>query len=157
LDGAFLKGAANVGKKSLAPKSRKGLLVKGASRPLPIELLEEQSFRVGLHEIMKHYAGLYVLYKKNRLYYIGLANNLFWRLHSHTRNRHKGKWDRFAIFRVDRVRYLKDIESLLLQVARPPGNAVGGHFHRDGDFTKVLRRIQSEQLRTLQRIRKVLK
>lgn len=139
-----------------ATGSRKGLLIKGASKPLPIELLEEQSFRVGLHEIMRGYSGLYVLYKKKRLYYIGLANNLFWRLHHHTRNRHKGKWDRFAIFRVDRVRYLKDIESLLLQVARPPGNAVGGHFHRDGDFTKILRRIQSEQMRTLKRIRKVL-
>ncbi len=143
--------------KAKRPRSRKGALIKGASKPIPIELLEQPSFRTGLHEIMRGYSGLYALYKKNRLYYVGLANNLFWRLHSHTRNRHKGKWDRFAIYRVDRVRYLKDIESLLLQVARPPGNVVSGHFHRDGDFTRVLRRIQSEQLRTLQRIRKVLK
>jgi hypothetical protein len=143
--------------KAKAAPSRKGALIKGASRPLPIDLLKEQSFRVGLHEIMRGYSGLYVLYKRSRLYYIGLTNNLFWRLHHHTRNKHKGKWDRFAIFRVDRVRYLKDIESLLLQVARPPGNSVGGHFHRDGDFTRILRRIQTEQMRTLQRIRKVLR
>jgi hypothetical protein len=137
--------------------SSKGALVKGASKPIPIDLLNEPAFRIGLHEIMRGYSGLYVLYRKKRLYYIGLANNLFWRLHSHTRNRHKGKWDRFAIFRVDRVRYLKDIESLLLQVARPPGNAVAGHFHRDADFTRVLRRIQSDQMRALKRIRRILR
>lgn len=138
-------------------KSNKGALVKGASKPLPSELLEEVSFKEGLQEIMRGYSGLYVLYKHNRLYYIGLANNLYWRLYSHTKDKHRNKWDRFAIFRVDRVRYLKDIESLLLRVADPPGNAVSGHFHRDADLTKVLRRIQTEQMRTLKRIKKVLR
>jgi hypothetical protein len=94
--------------------------------------------------------------KKNRLYYVGLATNLYWRLLGHTKNKHKGKWDRFAIFRVDRVRYLKDIETLLLRVAQPPGNAVSGHLHRDADLTQVLRRIQREQLRRLKRIKKAI-
>jgi len=97
------------------------------------------------------------LYKGRRLYYIGLANNLYWRLVGHTRNKHKGKWDRFAIFRVGRVRYLKDIESILLRVANPPGNAVSGHFPRDADLTRVLRRIQREQMRKLTRMRRVMK
>lgn len=138
-------------------KSNKGALVKGASKALPIDLLEEPSFKEGLQGIMRGYSGLYVLYKRTSLYYIGLANNLYWRLYSHTKDKHKNKWDRFAIFRVDRVRYLKDIESLLLRVADPPGNAVSGHFHRDSDLTKVLRRIQTEQMRTLRRIKKVLR
>jgi predicted GIY-YIG superfamily endonuclease len=61
---------------------------------------------------MRGYAGVYALYNKERLYYVGLATNLYGRLRGHTKNRHKGKWDQFAIFRVRRVRYLKDMETL---------------------------------------------
>ena len=138
-------------------KSNKGALVKGVSGRLPVDLLDEHSFKLGLQEITRGYSGIYLLYKRKTLYYVGLATNLYWRLLGHTKDKHRGKWDSFAIFRVGRVRYLKDIESLLLRVARPPGNSVTGHFHRDGDLTKVLRKIQSEQMRRLNRIKKVLK
>lgn len=137
-------------------KSTKGALIKGASEPLPRELLFDATFRKELKILMRGYSGLYALYKRKKLYYIGLARDLFWRLHSHTRDKHKKKWDRFAMYRIARVRFLKDIESLLMHVANPPGNAVGGKFHRDADLTKVLRRIQRRQMRTLNRIRKVL-
>jgi hypothetical protein len=73
----------------------------------------------------------------------------------HSRSK-RGKWDSFAIFRVGRVRYLKDIESLLLRAAQPPGNSVSGHFHRDADLTKVLKQIRREQSRRLRRIARVL-
>jgi len=138
-------------------KSTKGALVKGVSRKLPVSLLDEPSFREGLQEITRDYSGIYLLYKRKRLYYVGLASNLYWRLKGHTRNRHRGKWDSFAIFRVGRVRYLKDIESILLRVANPPGNAVSGHFHRDADLTRVLKRIQREQTRRLDKIRRALR
>ncbi|MBI5612913.1 MAG: GIY-YIG nuclease family protein [Gammaproteobacteria bacterium] len=138
-------------------RSNKGALIKGMSQPLPIELLGEPSFRSGLYEIMRDYAGIYALYKRNRLYYVGLATNLYWRLLGHTKNKHKGKWNRFAIFRIGRVRYLKDIETLLLRVAEPPGNVVSGHLHRDADLTRVLRKIQQDQTRRLSRIRKALR
>jgi hypothetical protein len=137
-------------------KSSKGALVKGVSRQLPVELLYEPAFKAGLQEITRGYSGIYLLYRRKTLYYIGLATNLYWRLLGHTKNKHRGKWDSFAIFRVGRVRYLKDIESILLRVARPPGNSVSGHFHRDADLTKVLKRIQTEQAKRLRRIKKVL-
>ncbi len=136
--------------------SSKGALVRGVSKRLPLELLDEPTFQQGLQEITRGYSGLYFLYKRTRLYYIGLARNLYWRLVGHSKDKHRGKWDSFAIFRVGRVRYLKDIESLLLRAARPPGNSVGGHFHRDGDLTKVLKKIRREQARRLRRIGKVL-
>lgn len=102
-------------------KSSKGALVKGVSARLPVELLDEPSFKQGLQEITRGYSGIYFLFKRTRLYYIGLAKNLYWRLLGHTKNRNKGKWDSFSIFRVGRVRYLKDIESMLLRAAQPPG------------------------------------
>jgi hypothetical protein len=127
------------------------------SAKLPIDLLAEPTFKQGLQEITRGYSGLYFLYKRNTLYYIGLAKNLYWRLVSHTKNKHSGHWDSFAIFRVGRVRYLKDVESLLLRAAQPPGNSVGGNFHRDADLTKVLKRIRSEQMRRLKRIGRALR
>jgi hypothetical protein len=116
--------------------------------------LDEPSFKIGLQEITRGYSGIY---KRNKLYYIGLAKNLYGRLVGHTKDRHKGKWDRFSIFRVGRVRYLKDIESLLLRAAEPEGNTVSGNFHRDANLTKVLKKIRREQIRKMKRIGKVLR
>jgi len=144
-------------KASVRRRSNKGALVKGVSRPLPIELLSEQMFRDELRKLMKGYSGLYALYRGQRLYYVGLADNIFWRLHHHTRNRHRGKWNRFAIYRISRVRFLKDIEALVLRIAKPPGNAVSGNFHPDADVTKALRKIQRNQARTLNRVRRTLR
>lgn len=147
--------------RSLKPKAKrkssKGALIKGMSQRLPIELLDEPAFVEGLRDIMRGYSGIYLLYRKNTLYYVGLAKNLYSRLRGHTRNKHRGKWNAFAFFRVGRVSYLKDIETLLLLVANPSGNAVSGHFHRDSDLTQVLRRISQDQTRRLSKYRKLLK
>ena len=135
-------------------KSNKGALLKGMTRRLPVKLLGDRSFEDGLQEIMRGYAGVYALYDGEKLYYVGLANDLYNRLRWHTKNKHKGKWDRFAIFRVRRVRLLKDMETLLLQVAEPPGNSVSGRLHRDADLTRVLRLVLRESRRRLNRLSK---
>ena len=144
-------------KRKSTRRSHKGALIKGMSKRLPIDLLNEPSFKEGLDEIMRGYAGVYALYNKGKLYYVGLASNLYWRIRGHAKDRHKNKWDSFSIFRIGRVRYLKDIETLLLRVASPPGNSVSGHLQRDADLTRVLKRIQAEQMRRLKRIRKALR
>lgn len=45
-------------------------------------------------DLLAHYAkgrcGVYVLYSKGRMYYVGLASNLSGRLKSHLKDRHKG-------------------------------------------------------------------
>jgi hypothetical protein len=138
-------------------RSSKGALIKGMSNRLPIELLGDLSFKDGLQKIMRGYAGVYALYRGDKLYYVGLATNLYGRLRWHTKDKHKRKWDRFAIFRVGRVRYLKDMETLLLQVAKPPGNSLSGHVHRDADLTRVLRHVTHENTMRLKRIRKALR
>jgi len=133
-------------------KSYKGALIKGMTRRLPIQLLGDLSFQEGLEKIMRGYAGVYALCRGKRLYYVGLATNLYNRLRWHTKNKHKNKWDQFAIFRVRRVHYLKDMETLLLQVAVPPGNSLSGHLHRDADLTRVLRGVLRENRLRLNRL-----
>ena len=138
-------------------RSNKGALVKGVSKPLPIELLSEPMFKAELRKLMRGYSGLYALYRGKRLYYVGLANNIFARLTGHTKNRHRGRWNRFSIYRISRVKFLKDIEALVLRVAKPPGNSVSGNFHPDADVTKALKRIEREQAKTLRRIKRTLR
>jgi hypothetical protein len=74
--------------------------------------------------------GIYVLYKKGEIYYIGLSKrSLRGRLKGHAiRDRHKGKWDNFSFYQIGRKKYIKDIESLLLRIYMPKGNKCSGRF-----------------------------
>ena len=137
-------------------KLRKGSLVKGVSSVLPADLLDEPHFKEKLTELIRGYAGIYILYSGTGLYYIGLARSLYTRLKQHTKDSHRGKWDGFAIYRINQVRYLKDIESLLIRIVNPPGNSVSGHFHRDADMTRMLREIARMQKRRIRAIGRAL-
>jgi predicted GIY-YIG superfamily endonuclease len=87
------------------------------SRRLLREILSSPVFTSRLSEIMRGYAGIYALYAGNRLYYIGLSTNLLARVTDHMKDRHADKWDYFIIFRIQKVRYLKDIETLMHRLA----------------------------------------
>jgi hypothetical protein len=94
--------------------------------------------------------GIYVLYSKGKIYYIGLSKrSLRGRLRRHAlRDRHKGKWDSFSFYRIGKTKYIKDVESLLLRIIRPPGNRVVGKFGRKYNLAKrprALRRAKEHQ------------
>lgn len=84
--------------------------------------------------------GVYALYKRDRLYYVGLARNLRNRLKHHLKDRHKKKWDAFSIYITVDPNHLKDLESLILRIAIPTGNGVGGKFVHCEDLDRDLRR-----------------
>lgn len=130
-------------------RSGKGVLLKGMSRRLPSEILEDPLFRSRLSEIMRGYAGIYALYRGNRLYYTGLTKNLFDRIHWHLRDRHAGRWDHFIIFRIHKVRYLKDIETLIHNLVPARGNRVRGKVPRDADLNRALRSLAKEYRKRL--------
>jgi len=73
---------------------------------------------------------VYALYRRGKLYYVGLASSLLGRLRLHLRDRHGDTWDRFSVYLTIGPRYMKEIESLILRVAEPPGNKVKGKFIR---------------------------
>lgn len=72
--------------------------------------------------------GIYALYRKNKLYYVGLAGNLRNRLTQHLRDRHKGGWDRFSVYLTIGDSHLKELESLILRTVKPTGNSQIGKF-----------------------------
>jgi len=144
-------------KSKKSSKSAKGALIKGMSRKLPSDILGSPVFRQRLREIMKGNAGIYALYRKNRLYYVGLTRNLFGRINWHLRDRHAGRWDSFVIFRIKRVDYLKDIETLITRIVETPGNRQKGKVPRDADINRLLREMLREHKHELRQIEVALK
>ena len=72
--------------------------------------------------------GVYALYKKNRLYYVGLAKDLRNRVKYHLKDKHAKKWDTFSLFLIHKAEHLKELEALLIHIAEPKGNLQRGKF-----------------------------
>jgi hypothetical protein len=126
------------------------------SRRLPSEILDSDVFADHLRKMMRRYAGIYALYREKRLYYVGLTRNLLNRIKWHLKDRHGGKWDSFIIFRIQRVHYLKDIETLIHRLVDTPGNRQKGKVPRDADLNRALREVLAEHKRAIRGIEKAL-
>jgi hypothetical protein len=88
----------------------------------------------------KNRQGIYALYRKRRLYYVGLASDLAWRLKTHRRDQLKGLWDRFSVYLTIHEEHMRELEALLLRISKPAGNKVSGKFARSQDLKPALRR-----------------
>jgi hypothetical protein len=73
------------------------------------------------------------LYRKNRLYYVGLASNIRSRLNSQLR-------DRFRIYLTVGDEHLRELESLVMRISSPKGNRQKGKFSRSEDLKRRFRR-----------------
>ena len=99
-----------------------------------------------INEFVKGRHGVYALYRRHRLYYVGLASNLRRRLARHLKDKHKQKWDRFSIYITTDAQQMKDLESLILCIASPKGNQVRGGFVKSVNLIKQLdKRIRAHQ------------
>jgi hypothetical protein len=105
-------------------------------------MLEE--YQKIIRDFVRGRNGVYALYRKGKLYYVGLAGSLLGRLNMHLRDRHAGTWDRFSVYLTIGPAYMKEIESLLLRIANPPGNGVKGHFVR---CENLLNKVKAEYRR----------
>jgi len=99
-----------------------------------------------IREFVRRRHGIYALYRKNHLYYVGLATNLRSRLNHHLRDRHAETWDRFSVYLTIGDQHLREIESLLLRISSPKGNRVAGKLDRSKNmnpsFSKMIRAAQ---------------
>ncbi len=108
-------------------------------------------------DIVRNYVrgrqGIYALYRRNKLYYVGLASNLRNRLKHHLRDRHKGIWDRFSVYLTIGDSHLKELESLILRTVKPRGNTQTGKFIKSenlrGQLARDLRRKNREEINWL--------
>jgi hypothetical protein len=118
---------------------------------LLIEYLERVSGRImedypeSVRGMMRGRSGVYALYRKDRLYYAGLASNLMGRIKAHLRDRHKGLWDRFSVYLTPDDHYMRELEALLLRIARPGGNKVSGRLRGATDLHSQLFRQMAQR------------
>ena len=65
-----------------------------------------------LNSVIGGRGGIYALYKNERLYYVGLATNLFKRIKNHRRDKHKRKWNRFSAYVTKKDHHIPEMEAL---------------------------------------------
>ena len=121
--------------------------------PLVCQHLEDVSrdvlnkYQKIIRQYVRRRQGVYALYRKEKLYYVGLASNLRSRINSHLKDRHGKAWDRFSVYLTIGDSHLKEMESLILRVSRPTGNKQAGKFLK----SQNLRRSFAKNIRALQR------
>jgi hypothetical protein len=98
------------------------------------DLLEEHQDIV--RGYVHHRQGVYALYRRGKLYYVGLASNLRARLGHHLKDRHQDSWDRFSVYLTIGDGHLRELEALLLRIVKPTGNKQKGRFARSEDLRR---------------------
>ena len=104
-------------------------------------------FRPIVREMTRGHAGVYALYKGDKLYYVGLASNLMGRVNAHLRDRHKAKWDRFSVYLTAVDDHIRPLEALMLRVINPKGNKVRGRLAGAQDMVRSLKKKMVEYQR----------
>ena len=125
-------------------------------KPLVTQHLEHLSRRVLeehrdlIHEYVRRREGVYVLYRRGKLYYVGLASNLKGRLGHHLKDRHRDSWDSFSVYLTIGDNHLRELESLIIRITEPSGNKQKGKFARSEDllrrFMRDYKRSAAQQL-----------
>ena len=97
-----------------------------------------QKYQAIIRRYVRHRQGVYALYRRNKLYYVGLAGSLQSRLSMHLRDRHADSWDRFSVYLTIGDSHLRELESLILRVVKPSGNKQKGKFAKSEDLRRKL-------------------
>jgi hypothetical protein len=122
-----------------------------STKPFVHEYLERVSWRLldvqgpVIRDMIRGRAGVYALYRGNKLYYVGLAGNLMGRVKQHLKDRHHKKWDRFSVYLTTDDGHIKPLESLMLRVLDPSGNRVKGKLAGARDLVRDLKRRMEER------------
>jgi predicted GIY-YIG superfamily endonuclease len=95
--------------------------------------------------------GIYVLRTDGDIYYVGLASSLRSRLADHLKDHHRGKWNQFDLYivRKGKAKYLRELEALLIRVAKPTGNQNEPKFRAHNNITKKFKQALQKEVAAL--------
>jgi hypothetical protein len=93
-----------------------------------------------VRKFVRHRQGVYALYRRSKIYYVGLARNLRSRLAIHLKDRHHDSWDRFSVYLTIGDSHMRELESLILRIVKPPGNKQKGKFAKSEDLRRRFKR-----------------
>ena len=102
----------------MAASKKNGIVTRYFER-VSWKLLEKH--RPIIKDMIRGHAGIYALYKRDKLYYVGLATNMMNRVNHHLKDRHKGKWDGFSVYLTERHRG---------RIAPAPARSAGSASHQ---------------------------
>jgi hypothetical protein len=100
-----------------------------------------------LRDFISNRNGIYALFNKGELYYAGLASSLRGRLKHHLKDRHRDSWDSFSVYLTIGDKHMRELESLLIRVVRPPGNRQIGRFSGADNLETKFERLLDDQHR----------
>jgi hypothetical protein len=102
-----------------------------------------------LRQFVKRRHGIYALYRKNQLYYVGLASDLKFRLNHHLKDRHANAWDHFSIYLTLEPSHLRELEALAIRIANPKGNQQKGRFKRSQNLMATFKKMMQGRFKEL--------
>lgn len=112
-----------------------------------------EKYQTLLKEFVKGRHGVYALYRKGHLYYVGLASNLRNRLKTHLKDRHAQTWDTFSVYLTINDAHLRELETLILKISFPKGNKQTGKFAKSQDlkrrFWNIIKEAQRKEREAL--------
>ena len=91
-------------------------------------------------DMIKGHQGIYSLYKKDKLYYVGLASNLKRRIKQHLGDKHGNSWTHFSLYIFKKDDHIRELEALLLRIAYPEGNRQKGKLNGSVDLRPALKK-----------------
>lgn len=99
-------------------------IVSGFYDQIPSTAINNDFTKIKIRQLLRNKYGIYALFDKGELYYIGKATgtDLFTRIKDHKRDRHKGKWDTFSFATLNTREHGGELESLILSLYMPEGN-----------------------------------
>jgi hypothetical protein len=112
-------------------------LIAGYLERISSKVFDEYHDEIAGLVVKQH--GVYALYKRDRLYYVGLAKDLRNRVRYHLRDKHANKWDAFSLFLIHKTEHLKELEALLIHIAEPKGNLQRGKFAVTNNLRETLK------------------
>ena len=103
------------------------------------KIIFEKKYREIIKKELAKKSGVYALYNKDKLYYVGRASGLATRLDQHLKDDHSGKWTHFSVY-FTKEKYVHGLESIILSVVpKTKGNKQKSKL---GEDKKLRRRIE---------------
>ena len=120
-------------------KIKRGSLIQFA-----LDGIKRESFEViktELASLLKRRAGVYALYQNDKLVRVGLGTNIYWRLKGHAKSK-KLIWNTASLFiiRENNLKYLRDLETAIVRIAKPKYNNQRGRVHDEHYLERILKK-----------------
>ena len=80
-----------------------------------------EKYKKDIAKLIEGRKGLYALYRKNKLYYLGRAGELKNKIQRHLKDHHQEKWTHFSLYMSQQADRVKELEAALLKAASKEG------------------------------------